>query len=170
MKESYKHIHNGHKYVIITHYLLYEYENEFATNNTDTSYKKYRKNILSSYNLAHQLNYCEIIDNNNEFIKIKMKKYEMLNNKISFFDSNKLYELLENMYENKIIHLDFSPEIIGIDKYNDYTITKLDKLYNFIKKEIFISWLIVNENEFKRFGLGKKYNTVCQKIIESINL
>lgn len=169
---SYKHIEYKNDDVIITHYILEEYEEE--TSNPELTYQMYMDQTKQSYELALKLNYCESINISVESIEIKMKKYEILLNLIDNYTGKKpfikkLCKLLEEMYNNQIIHMDFAPRNIGIDLNGNLRLIDLNDIYEFKDKVEFIKWLELNKFEFDYTGLGKKYSKACEIILQKIN-
>jgi hypothetical protein len=164
LEDPYKHIQFNDNYVIITHYVLEEYEEE--TSNPELTFQMYMDQTIQSYKLAHKLNYCELINISNESIEIKMNKYEILLNQIDNFKGKKPFikkfcKLLEEMYLNKIIHLDFAPRNIGINSDGDFKLIDLNDIYEFKEKEEFIKFLGMSHFEFNHTGLGNKYQKAC---------
>jgi hypothetical protein len=163
-ENSYKHIQYKDNYVYITHYVLEEYEEE--TSNPELTFQIYMDQTIQSYELAYKLDYCEIINISDESIEIKMKKYEILWNNIDNFKGKnpfikKFCKLLEEMYLNKIVHLDFAPRNIGIDLDGDFKLIDLNDIYEFKEKEEFINFLSNYQFEFNHTGLGNKYQKAC---------
>lgn len=174
MNDTYKYIEYKDNNVIITHYILDEYEEE--VDNPNITFEIYKKQTIDSYNLAQELNYCKLLNNDdNEIIQISMDKYTILYDVLSTYTGknpfvNKFCELLNEMYINKIIHMDFAPRNIGIDTNGNFKLIDLDSLFSFNDNQEFIKWMYSFQFEFKFTGLGKKYNKVCDKFIQEHNL
>jgi len=167
----YKHIQFNDNYVIITHYVLEEYEQE--TSNPELTYQSYMDQTIQTYELAHRLNYCELTNISDESIEIKMKKYEILLDQIDNFKGKKPFikkfcKLLEQMYLNKIVHLDFAPRNIGIDSNGNFKLIDLNDIYEFKEKQEFINFLNLFKFEFNHTGLGNKYSKACEIILQKI--
>lgn len=174
---NYKEIKYFDNYILLKHFICDDYvilddNTEEATNPT-IIYENYKNQILTGYNLAKQLNYCEIINLQDDFIQIKMKKYEMLYDRLVDFINKKLFtikmcQLLKEMYTNNIIHLDFAPRNIGIDENNDFKLIDLNELNKFTNKQEFLNWLESYEIDFKYDGLGEDYYKACNLFLQSI--
>lgn len=168
---SYKHIEIKDNHVIITHYVLEEYEQE--TSNPELTFKSYMEQTIQSYRLADKLNYCELTNISDESIETKMPKYEILLDLIDNFKGKKPFikkfsKLLEQMYLNKIVHLDFAPRNIGINSNGNFKLIDLNDIYEFKEKQEFIDFLNLFQFEFNQTGLGNKYKKACDIFLRQI--
>lgn len=173
---DYKELEEFEDYVLIKHYITGDYMimqddyKEVVNNNTNsnklynpsTMYQKCKSNIINGYKLAEQLNYCEIINEEDDFIQIKMKKYEMLLDNISYYKgtelcSEKLCSLLEEMYLNNIVHCDFAPRNIGIDEFGNFRFIDLNEVISCEGEIDFIDWIAYCLKDFKFEGLGTEF-------------
>ena len=71
-----------------------------------------------------------------------------------------MIKLLNDMYRNKIMHLDLSPRNIGIDKLGDYQLIDLNDIYKFKNDKEFLDSILLSNCEFKNIGYGKEYKKV----------
>jgi tRNA A-37 threonylcarbamoyl transferase component Bud32 len=166
--QTYKHIEYKEDTVIITHYILDEYEQEIDSKD----YETFTTETLQSYELAQQLNYCKILNIDDETITIEMERYQILYDSISNYVGKKPFikkfcKLLDEMYTNNIVHLDLAPRNIGIDKNGDFKLIDLNDIYQCNNKQEFIKWLKLSEYELIHTGLSKKYNKACDLFIEN---
>ncbi len=160
MDQSYKYIEIHDNKILITHNILDEYEEE--VDNPSITYQHYKKQIISRYYLSERLNYCKVISIDNESIKILMDKYDILLDKIEDYKGKnkfikKFCKLLDEMYSNKIFHMDFAPRNIGIDTNGDFKLIDLNDIHEFKDHKEFLHWYDLSECEFKYTGLGKKF-------------
>ncbi len=174
MDDCYKEIELMEENIIITHNILDEFE---EVEDEYINYQEYKNYIIRSYNLAVKLGYCEIIEIDFDRIKIIMPKYNILIDDIQMYRGKKpnkpfvgkLCKLIDEMYENKIIHWDFAPRNIGVDKNGDFKLIYLNDLSEFNEDKKFIQWFDLAECEFKHVGLGRKFLQVRKYLIEKIN-
>ena len=154
---EYKYIEYKDDEVVITQ----EYEEE--TSNENLTYEMYKEQVKSSYCIAEKLNLCSIIGITEESITIKMPKYLILLDNIEM-DANvfeeKMIKLLNNMYKNKIMHMDLAPRNIGIDKLGDYQLIDLNDIHIFKNDKEFLDSILLSDCEFKNNGYGKGYKKV----------
>ena len=172
-------LHNGFKKikfedteVVITHFIKDEY-NEHDYNKSYT-FKKFKTDILKSYDLAIKLNLCSIININNDSIKIKMPKYIILlhdlNNNIK--TKTKFIQvfcgLLHYMWSNKIIHMDFAFRNIGIDDNNNFKLIDLNEISECYSNKDFYEWFSYIKTDFLIFSILDYYIEIEEYVVNKI--
>ena len=164
-------------YVTITHFLLDEYEDK---EEPSYSYTSYKKQIMKSYNLAQDLGMCEIIQENANSVKIKMVKYNIIIDNINIFIGKNDFpenfcRLLEFMFKNNIVHLDFAPRNLGVDTDGEFKLIDLNEIYvatdvyKTSPKKCFEKWLDEYECEFTHAGLGNEFNEARKLFMDKID-
>lgn len=164
MEESFKTVNYYDDYVIIHHYILMEYEE--TVNNPKITYEIYKEECIKTYKLAEKIKACEILemkfynlkkDDPEDEIIIKMPKYEILYNNMQEYQDKNLFvekfcKLLDEMWENKIIHMDLAFRNIGKDNDGNFKLIDLSDIAECNDYNQFIKWFLLYGMRIQTFS------------------
>lgn len=126
----------GFKDIIIKDNIVYIHhhiKDEYNDHDFESSYtfKKFKKEILESYQLGINVGWTKLVSVSDEVIVTSMPRYNMLLNNKKEFDINKLFDLIDKMNSLEIYHDDLALRNIGIDpvsgKYKLIDLSSLTK-------------------------------------------